>query len=153
MLVLLRSVQPYQWAGAFVVGCAAIILCLCSIVKYWRSHCAPTQNGHSISDLPATSDLVLRNPIFDAVNFSPSSTITFFAGESADTKPSVSTATIDTRNGCVYQRGETDGPVAPQSYFCPITQEIMRDPVLLGDGHSYERLAILQWLQSSKRSP
>ncbi|HSX19805.1 MAG TPA: U-box domain-containing protein [Gammaproteobacteria bacterium] len=36
---------------------------------------------------------------------------------------------------------------------CPITQEIMHDPVVASDGHTYERAAIEKWLQSSKRSP
>jgi tetratricopeptide (TPR) repeat protein len=30
--------------------------------------------------------------------------------------------------------------------FCPITMEVMRDPVVAEDGHSYERLAIELWL-------
>lgn len=31
-------------------------------------------------------------------------------------------------------------------YFCPITIEIMEDPVIAADGHSYERAAIVEWL-------
>lgn len=30
--------------------------------------------------------------------------------------------------------------------LCPITQEIMTDPVVAADGHSYERAAIAQWI-------
>ena len=41
----------------------------------------------------------------------------------------------------------------PGSYLCPITQQIMQDPVILADGHSYERSAILQWLNKAKTSP
>ena len=36
---------------------------------------------------------------------------------------------------------------------CPITLEVMRDPVLAGDGHSYERAAIERWLSSHRTSP
>ena len=36
------------------------------------------------------------------------------------------------------------GPIPPD-FICPITQEIMRDPVIALDGHSYERTAITQW--------
>jgi len=36
---------------------------------------------------------------------------------------------------------------------CPITQEIMEDPVVCADGHSYERSAITQWLLSRDTSP
>ena len=41
-----------------------------------------------------------------------------------------------------------------QHLLCPIRQEIMKDPVLLiGDGRSYEREAILNWFQHRKTSP
>merc|ERR1712099_227367 len=41
----------------------------------------------------------------------------------------------------------------PHDYICPITQEIMRDPVIAGDGHSYERKAIKKWFKMSLVSP
>jgi hypothetical protein len=31
-----------------------------------------------------------------------------------------------------------------QQFVCPITQDMMIDPVMLSDGHSYERSAIQQ---------
>ena len=34
----------------------------------------------------------------------------------------------------------------PQEYICPITSEIMTDPVIGTDGHTYERSAITEWL-------
>ena len=41
-----------------------------------------------------------------------------------------------------------------RSATCPITQELMQDPVICADGHTYEREAIERWLQSgNKRSP
>jgi len=41
-----------------------------------------------------------------------------------------------------------------QYLLCPIRQEIMKDPVLLiGDGRSYEREAILNWFQHRQTSP
>ncbi|CAL8467465.1 g7003 [Coccomyxa elongata] len=43
-------------------------------------------------------------------------------------------------------RRHMDGSV-PAEYICPITQEVMEEPVLAADGFSYERSAILQWLQ------
>eukprot|EP00271_Cylindrocystis_brebissonii_P003739 TRINITY_DN14_c0_g1_i1.p1 TRINITY_DN14_c0_g1~~TRINITY_DN14_c0_g1_i1.p1 ORF type:complete len:972 (-),score=181.63 TRINITY_DN14_c0_g1_i1:2662-5499(-) len=42
---------------------------------------------------------------------------------------------------------------APSSLFCPITQEIMVNPVLASDGHTYEEQAITQWLEKNDRSP
>jgi len=36
---------------------------------------------------------------------------------------------------------------------CPITHELFVDPVMCADGHTYEREALLQWLQYSSNSP
>eukprot|EP00002_Diphylleia_rotans_P036629 TRINITY_DN8092_c0_g1_i2.p1 TRINITY_DN8092_c0_g1~~TRINITY_DN8092_c0_g1_i2.p1 ORF type:complete len:356 (-),score=61.93 TRINITY_DN8092_c0_g1_i2:461-1528(-) len=41
----------------------------------------------------------------------------------------------------------------PPEFVCPITMEIMKDPVVAGDGISYERRAITQWLLSKHHSP
>lgn len=41
----------------------------------------------------------------------------------------------------------------PAEFTCPITTEVMEDPVILADGRSYERAAITKWLASSSRSP
>ena len=37
--------------------------------------------------------------------------------------------------------------------MCPILQELLRDPVLTVDGHTYERSAIEQWLGEHNTSP
>jgi hypothetical protein len=37
----------------------------------------------------------------------------------------------------------------PQEFKCPITLEIMEDPVILSDGQTFERSAITQWFQSN----
>jgi E3 ubiquitin-protein ligase RGLG len=45
-------------------------------------------------------------------------------------------------------------PAAPNPMFiCPITQDVMEDPVIATDGHTYERSAISGWLQSHDSSP
>ena len=36
---------------------------------------------------------------------------------------------------------------------CPITNDIMYDPVIASDGHTYERKAIEKWLEEHKTSP
>eukprot|EP00466_Bigelowiella_natans_P005739 jgi/Bigna1/45697/e_gw1.142.3.1 len=36
---------------------------------------------------------------------------------------------------------------------CPITREVMKDPVVCSDGHTYERSAIQRWLQRNSTSP
>merc|ERR1712224_380146 len=37
----------------------------------------------------------------------------------------------------------------PNDFYCPITCEIMSDPVVAADGRSYERSAIQQWLNNN----
>ena len=36
----------------------------------------------------------------------------------------------------------------PIEFLCPITLGIMEDPVILSDGHTFERDAITQWFQN-----
>jgi len=40
-----------------------------------------------------------------------------------------------------------------EDLLCPISFEVMSDPVILADGHSYERAAIEQWLARNATSP
>jgi len=39
------------------------------------------------------------------------------------------------------------------SFICPISQEIMTDPVILSDGHTYEREYIIEWFIHNTTSP
>eukprot|EP00981_Chlorochromonas_danica_P013608 scaffold6573_cov159-Ochromonas_danica.AAC.1 len=41
----------------------------------------------------------------------------------------------------------------PDEFICPITQTIMLDPYIDVDGHSYEKKAIVSWLEQKKTSP
>ena len=61
-------------------------------------------------------------------------------------------------------KDETKGDLAPEAvvalfddvpdnFRCPITHELLRDPVLISDGISYERSAIIDWLTRSEVSP
>ena len=38
----------------------------------------------------------------------------------------------------------------PVEFMCPITRDIMSDPVVLNDGFSYERAAIVEWFRCSR---
>lgn len=38
----------------------------------------------------------------------------------------------------------------PHDYLCPITHEIMREPVTCSDGYTYEKNAIGEWFMSGK---
>lgn len=39
------------------------------------------------------------------------------------------------------------------SFFCPITDNLMRDSVCTADGHTYKRVAIERWLARHETSP
>jgi hypothetical protein len=41
----------------------------------------------------------------------------------------------------------------PGAFLCPITYDIMSNPVVCSDGHTYERLAIEKWLEKKQTSP
>ncbi|BFZ22696.1 hypothetical protein BsWGS_25735 [Bradybaena similaris] len=41
----------------------------------------------------------------------------------------------------------------PDEFLCPITHELMRDPVIASDGYTYDRQAIVSWITKEHRSP
>ncbi|CAK9049228.1 unnamed protein product [Durusdinium trenchii] len=38
-------------------------------------------------------------------------------------------------------------------FICPITHDVMTDPVVSADGYTYERAAIARWFETSRKSP
>ncbi|KAK7938512.1 hypothetical protein WMY93_001838 [Mugilogobius chulae] len=44
------------------------------------------------------------------------------------------------------------GSEAPDEFLCPITRELMRDPVIAADGYSYERESIESWIRGKAKS-
>lgn len=52
----------------------------------------------------------------------------------------------------IWDDAENHQKLPPEFVDC-ITQEIMRDPVITADGHSYERTAIEKWLKHHDTSP
>ena len=40
--------------------------------------------------------------------------------------------------------------IIESTLMCPITQEIMKDPVQGSDGQTYDRAAIVRWLNQNK---
>jgi len=48
---------------------------------------------------------------------------------------------------------DIDESLIPDDYLCPITLEMMRIPVKLSDGHTYEKKAIKKWLEKHDSSP
>lgn len=53
----------------------------------------------------------------------------------------------------VHQILEENGVKIPDEYICPITMQIMQEPVILADGHMYEKSAIQKWFQTKNKSP
>ncbi|CAF4923544.1 unnamed protein product [Rotaria sp. Silwood1] len=47
----------------------------------------------------------------------------------------------------------TEDDEVPKELQCPITGALFRDPVVASDGHTYEREAIIRWLQRERISP
>ena len=56
-------------------------------------------------------------------------------------------------DGAGERRAPKRKRVPPQEFMCPITQEVMSDPVSTVDGQTYERSAIARWLARKKTSP
>ncbi|XP_067459567.1 WD repeat, SAM and U-box domain-containing protein 1-like isoform X2 [Thunnus thynnus] len=51
-------------------------------------------------------------------------------------------------------RAEQSGSEAPDEFLCPITRELMKEPVIAADGYSYERESIESWIRGkNKTSP
>ena len=49
---------------------------------------------------------------------------------------------------------ETEGRIfIPPDFYCPITGDLLNDPVSEPSGHTYERDSIVRWLQTKKESP
>jgi len=47
----------------------------------------------------------------------------------------------------------TGGNIIPSKFVCPITKNLMSDPVMAFDGYTYERTAIAQYLHKHRKSP
>jgi hypothetical protein len=50
-------------------------------------------------------------------------------------------------------QGETKNEAEYESFFCPISQEIMNDPVITPQGISFDRQSILAWLKKDNKCP
>jgi U-box domain/Tir chaperone protein (CesT) family len=54
------------------------------------------------------------------------------------------------RNQTVDERSSS--PI-PRGFMCPLTMEVMFQPVLDGEGNTYERAALFKWLEQNPTSP
>jgi len=57
------------------------------------------------------------------------------------------------RFGSSADSAHSDKVQIPQLFLCPITKQIMREPVQIFDDYSYEKAAIVAYLRKHRRSP
>lgn len=70
-----------------------------------------------------------------------------------DVEPTLKPTMIDRLINIKVDSGLDDYPEAKRSFVCPITKEIMTDPVVIDDGQSYERKALQAWMKESYLCP
>ena len=116
--------------------------------------------------------LHVQSLLADAVKHSRTSTAIYIGHNNAydihlggDTFLQINRDTMRARpirmQGCVDQTSDSederepipDDDTMPQEFRCPITHCPMTNPVILPDGHSYEKSAIQRWLKSKRSSP
>ena len=56
-------------------------------------------------------------------------------------------------SGAAGPSAASEAAEVPDEFICPITSEIMTDPVSTEDGFTYERAAITEWLRTKDTSP
>jgi len=75
------------------------------------------------------------------------------AGEGPPPAPSAPPPTVFAAGNARLAAASAAAPVDPVWFECPISKEIMADPVIAADGHTYEREQIQQWLARNRTSP
>eukprot|EP00250_Pteridium_aquilinum_P014820 c22220_g6_i1 orf=1-1044(-) len=55
-------------------------------------------------------------------------------------------------NETVPRLENVDSPIMPDDFRCPISLELMKDPVIVGTGQTYERVCIQRWLDAGNRT-
>ncbi|XP_075261672.1 WD repeat, SAM and U-box domain-containing protein 1-like [Convolutriloba macropyga] len=60
---------------------------------------------------------------------------------------------VSSVNGVLTSGGSIDAGDFPDEMYCPISHEVMQDPVVAADGYSYERISLQKWFVSSHTSP
>ena len=73
-------------------------------------------------------------------------------------RPRAQRLTIDWRRGSVERRSRSPelgglNSASESKLRCPLTLELFCDPVSAADGHTYERVAIEEWLKTKGTSP
>ena len=72
--------------------------------------------------------------------------------DSLETARTSSIGMFSQRAACQTNIAEAVETQIPKNFICPITHEVMQDPVILSDGTSYERHAITQWFEAGNNT-
>ena len=132
------------------VGFSLIVLCLIFNVisfldvEFEVFHCCKKCKYRRRESQTDTNRVSIDNS-----NHNPQVTI---SGESAGilTEENAEIKVISDEEGTLLKKTEEQHPL---EFICPITMEMMTDPVICSDGHCYERSAIDEWLSSNNTSP
>ena len=65
----------------------------------------------------------------------------------------IASSAVSSECAAAVERRLESNPTLKNDLRCPISLEVMRDPVIAADGHSYEREAITRWLGAHRTSP
>ena len=105
--------------------------------------CIDDESNNNFSACSFCPCCVVRCEFIDQRAPVPDPAVSFFKEEESDGK-------IQKEE---KEEEEKPQPLPPNEFFCPITHELMDDPVVLTDGFSYNRTAIIQWLTIRMVSP
>ena len=62
-----------------------------------------------------------------------------------DTDETISLVSMETSCQDSDVASDASSARVPKGFICPLTMEVMFDPVLDAEGNTYERLAVLEW--------
>ena len=72
---------------------------------------------------------------------------------SLEVQESTSNITVDINKLMIDFWNPEDHTSFPEECMCPLTLDVFKDPVIIRDGHTYERAAIQSWLERNHKSP
>ncbi|KAI4381479.1 hypothetical protein MLD38_007548 [Melastoma candidum] len=105
-------------------------------------HLTGVQLGDASKSLNGKINSLLTNP---------SSSLYIRESSTRETEDKESLPTDQEKHSAVKDIEETkknDGVLIPEDFLCPISLELMRDPVIVATGQTYERSYIQKWIDS-----
>lgn len=134
-----------------------------------REECiAAIEQGMALSNSPEAARLVApdENRTVNAVNHGPDQSIRDYSSDvdeptraqsssnqalNATPASTLADKRVEQLRNLLAKLGENHD--IPDEFLCPITTEVMEEPVVAMDGHTYEKRAIESWYAQHKTSP